>query len=115
MFKKREPKGNSRKNVDKSDESNDKDGSDDEVDFSAIAEVKDRQNQRKRVKHEFSELPLIDDSNSKSLKKSEAVKSIETMITNQFSVTKSQGDRNGILTHEAIMGKYISDKLGVAK
>lgn len=115
MFKKREPKHNIRKNIDQSDESNNKDKSDDEVDFNAITKTKDLQNQRKRVKHEFSELQLVDDSNSKSLKKSEAVKSIESMITNQFSVTKSQADRNGVVTHEAIMEKYISDKLGIAK
>ena len=81
MFKKREVKGNIRK---KDIESRSSDGTkhnkeeeEDEVDFNALSDVKDRQLQRKRTKHEFTELQNFDENNLKSHKKSDAVKSIE--------------------------------------
>jgi hypothetical protein len=111
MFKKREVKGNIRRKVETHDDSPDADNEDDELNFNAIADVKDRQQQRKRIKHEFTELQHIDGSHTKSQGKSEAVKSIESMMDNQF-LAKSRDDHK-VITHEGIMEKYISEKLGL--
>ena len=111
MFKKREVKGNRKKIESGNDDNSETNGEDDGINFAAISEVKERQQQRKRIKHEFSELQLVDDSNSKIIGKSEAVKSIEGMMSSQF-LARSNDDSKA-MTHENVMEKYISEKLGL--
>jgi hypothetical protein len=111
MFKKRNIKSNLRKfNEETSLDGRNSD--DDVIDLDGFAEVKNRQIQRKRIKHDFSEIPEPQDF-LKSANKSNAVKSIEEMIGSQFTV-KAENNSN-YNNHEKLMEKYINDKLGLLR
>ena len=110
MFKKREAKGHIRKTEDSDDD--DDNVKEDNVKEDIIGDVKARQLQRKKIKYDFSEIPTIDSSKTKTHKPSEASKSIQAMMGSQFAIKLE--DSNKFNAHEKIMEKYINEKLGLA-
>lgn len=111
MFKKRESKGQLRKANDE-DSDNEEEKSDDvEGEIGDISLIKARQNQRKKMKYDFSEIPMTDSKKSKVHRPSETSKSIQAMMGSQFAVKYE--DSNKFNAHENIMEKYINEKLGL--
>ena len=114
MFKKREIKGSLRLVSKKSSDELPEDDTlpSDELDLDSLADVRFRQEQRKKSKPLFSEIPTEDTKLSKT-RKSDSIKSIEAAMDSQFTSTVQSYEK--LNSHDAIMEKYINEKLAIIR
>lgn len=102
MFKKRVPKGSSRKSI------RDDSEADDAEEYAIIQDLKEQQQWRKKVK--------VRDNSVEKLKVEDvavAEHSIESMMGSQFSVRSENGTAD-FLAHQRIMEEFIQSKLGIS-